>query len=68
MEVAQHSTTLYNSVYRADDEMLANAHIYGANAFANSVFHLRRSPAQGLFATHAASFDAAWKTAEPIRE
>ncbi|WP_234402030.1 helix-turn-helix domain-containing protein [Thermobifida halotolerans] len=68
IEVAQHSTVLYNSVYRADDELLANTHVYGATAYANPVFHLRNGHAPGLFTTYAESFDAVWKTAAPIRK
>ena len=40
-----HGTTLYNSIYRVDDEMLVNTHVYGVNAYAAPVLHLRRSPA-----------------------
>ncbi len=31
-EIRLHNTTLYNSIYRADDQILVNAHIYGAPA------------------------------------
>jgi transcriptional regulator with XRE-family HTH domain len=68
IDVAQHATTLYNSVYRADGELFANTHVYGANAYANPVFHLRRREEQGMFDAYAASFEAVWSTAEPIRE
>ena len=33
-----HDTTLYNSIYRFDDELLVNAHLYGDNAYARPSF------------------------------
>jgi hypothetical protein len=30
VELRFHATTLYNSIYRFDDDMLVNAHVYGA--------------------------------------
>ena len=39
-----HDTTLYNSIYRYDDEMLVNTHIYGVGAGHAPVMHLRRTP------------------------
>ncbi len=68
IEIRTHGTTLYNSLYRADDQLLVNAHIWGANAFAAPVWHLRRSGAGGIFDTYAQSFDAAWATATPVQE
>ena len=68
IEIRLHGTTLYNSMYRADDELLVNAHIWGANAFAAPVWHLRRNGSGGLFDTYAESFNAVWDTARPIEE
>jgi hypothetical protein len=66
--IAQHNTTLYNSVYRADSEMFVNTHIYGMNAYGNPLFHLHRRADNGLFDAYAASVDAVWRTAEPLEE
>jgi hypothetical protein len=33
-ELRFHATTLYNSIYRFDDDILVNAHVYGAPAAA----------------------------------
>jgi hypothetical protein len=66
IELRTHSTTLYNSIYRADDQMLVNAHVWGVNAYAAPVWHLRRSADGGMFDTYAASFDAVWATARPV--
>ncbi|MFD8994346.1 helix-turn-helix domain-containing protein [Streptomyces abikoensis] len=68
IEIRTHGTTLYNSLYRADDQLLVNAHIWGANAFAAPVWHFRRNGDGGVFDTYAQSFDAVWATATPVQE
>ncbi|MGA4984387.1 XRE family transcriptional regulator [Streptomyces cellulosae] len=40
VEFRLHGTTLYNSLYRADDELLANGHLYGVGAYMAPVLHL----------------------------
>lgn len=64
IQVRQHSTTLYNSVYRADDEMLVNAHLWGMNAYGAPMWHLRRRQDgdSSLFDAYATSFDDVWST------
>ncbi len=62
VSLRHHRTTLYNSIYRFDDDMLVNTHAWGSQAFASPVLHLRRADAAGLFETYAASFDAVWAT------
>jgi hypothetical protein len=66
VEIRTHGTTLYNSLYRADDQLLVNAHVWGVNAYGAPVWHLRRSREGGMFDTYAASFDAVWSTATPV--
>ncbi|MFE9818524.1 DUF5919 domain-containing protein [Streptomyces sp. NPDC005773] len=68
IEIRTHATTLYNSLYRADDQQLVNAHVWGVNAYAAPVWHLRRQQESGMFDTYAESFDAMWATARPVRE
>jgi hypothetical protein len=41
IDVRCHGTTLYNSIYRFDDEMLVNTHVYGFMAGHAPVMHLR---------------------------
>ncbi|MGC4957944.1 helix-turn-helix domain-containing protein [Actinomadura citrea] len=60
VEVHQHTTTLYNSIYRGDDQMLVNTHVFGLNAYAAPVWHLRREPEGGVFDLYAESFEAVW--------
>jgi hypothetical protein len=60
-----HATTLYNSLFRFDDDMLVNAHAYGAPAAQSIVLHLRRLPGGRLFPHYLASFDRVWEQAKP---
>jgi transcriptional regulator with XRE-family HTH domain len=66
LEFRLHSTTLYNSIYRADDEMLANGHIYGVGAYMAPVLHLQRVPGGELFDTYAESIERVWESARSI--
>ncbi|MDJ1138277.1 XRE family transcriptional regulator [Streptomyces iconiensis] len=66
--VRTHSTTLYNSLYRSDDQVVVNAHVWGVNAYASPLWQLRRGGDGGLFDTYATSFDAVWATATPLPE
>ncbi|MEE2038766.1 helix-turn-helix transcriptional regulator [Nocardiopsis sp. CT-R113] len=68
VSVMVHSTTLYNSLYRADDHMYVNTHLYGVNAYGNPLLRLRRTAPKGLFDAYADSVDAVWRTARPLEE
>lgn len=68
IEVRTHGTTLYNSLCRADDQLLVNAHVWGVNAYGAPVRHLRRHGEGRMFDTYAPSFDAVWATATPTHE
>jgi hypothetical protein len=63
-----HDATLYNSLFRADDEMLVNTHVYGVGAYLAPVFHLRRLPGGGLFDTYANSIEQTWGGARPVND
>lgn len=64
-EIRLHGTTLYNSLFRYDDEILVNPHAWGEAASANPVLHLRRLDGGGLFDHYVASFERVWETALP---
>ncbi|MGW3790035.1 XRE family transcriptional regulator [Micromonospora arida] len=66
IEVHYHETTLYNSIYRFDDEMLVNAHILGFPAPHAPVMHLRKLAGGDLFGTYADSFDRVMLTSESV--
>jgi transcriptional regulator with XRE-family HTH domain len=60
-ELRLHSTTLYASVYRADDEMLVSTHIYGLPGHMAPLMHLQRVPgAAGLFAAYLDGVERVW--------
>jgi transcriptional regulator with XRE-family HTH domain len=65
VQLRLHDTTLYNSIYRADDTALINQHMYGSPASANPVLHLHNVPGGRLFSAYASSFDRVWSTAQP---
>jgi hypothetical protein len=67
VQIRQHGTVLYNSLYRADDELLVNPHIYGTAAAYAPVFHLHRAGDDGMAATYAGSFERVWATATALR-
>ncbi|RLV75879.1 XRE family transcriptional regulator [Streptomyces rapamycinicus NRRL 5491] len=64
-EVRLHDTTLYNSLFRYDDNLLVNPHIWGQPASANPLFHLKKAQSNGWFDNYAQSFDAVWAGARP---
>ena len=66
VEIRLHTTVLYNSIYRADDEMLVNPHVYGSAAAQAPVFHLKRHGDGDLFGTYADSFERVWTAAKPL--
>jgi len=65
IELRLHATTLYNSIYRFDADMLVNAHAYGSPAAQSPVLHLRRLAGGWLFDHYQASFEQVWAQASP---
>lgn len=63
-----HGTTLYNSIYQFDDEMLVNPHVFGFPAAHAPTLHLRRIAGGDLFNLYADSFDRIWSAARPTRQ
>lgn len=55
-----HRTTLYNSIYRYDDQMLINHHVYGTYGYLAPVLHIRQTDTGDLFDTYARSLDLIW--------
>jgi hypothetical protein len=65
VEIKLHNTALYASIFRSDESMLINSHIYGSPAAANPVTHLQRVSGGRMFDTYQRSFDEIWETASP---
>ncbi|MFI2028051.1 XRE family transcriptional regulator [Streptomyces buecherae] len=64
-EVRLHDTTLYASLFRYDDDLLVNPHVWGQPASANPILHLKRADTSGWFDSYARSFEAVWAGARP---
>ncbi|MEY9948366.1 transcriptional regulator with XRE-family HTH domain [Kitasatospora sp. GAS1066B] len=62
-EIRLHNTTLYNSLFRYDNDLLVNPHVWGQPASANPLLHLQKAPQTGWFDGYATSFDAVWDSA-----
>lgn len=60
VDIRYHKTTLYNSIFRFDDEMVVNMHVYGQPGAYAPALHLRRLPAGDLFETYMTSFEQVW--------
>jgi hypothetical protein len=65
VELRLHDTVLYNSMYRADDQLLVNQHIYGIPAAQAPAYHLRQTPGGGMFSFYLDSFRRVWDGALP---
>jgi hypothetical protein len=66
VEFRFHRTVLYNSIYRADDQVLVNTHLFGVTAAVAPVWHLRKLPAGELAGLYVDSFERVWDTATPL--
>ncbi|MEU7862942.1 hypothetical protein [Nonomuraea sp. NPDC049141] len=64
-EMRLHSTTLYVSLFRYDDDVLVNPHAYGEPASANPTFHFRRLDGGTIADHYMSSFERVWAGAVP---
>jgi transcriptional regulator with XRE-family HTH domain len=67
LEIRTHATPLYTSMFRADDTLIANPHLYGAPASDNPALVIRRDEAPELWREHHFAFERVWNTARPIQ-
>jgi transcriptional regulator with XRE-family HTH domain len=68
IEFRLHHTVLYNSIYRADDRLFVNTHIYGLPAAQAPLWHLRKIPGGELAGHYLESFERVWNDATPMTE
>jgi hypothetical protein len=66
VEIRLHETVLYNSIYRADDQLLVNHHAYGITAAHAPVFCLRDTGGGEMTALYRDSFEHVWASAMPL--
>lgn len=67
IKMRTHDTTLYNSIFRFDDEMLVGLHAFAAIDVQSPVLHLKRSEGGRLFDYYLASFEHVWLMGEPAQ-
>lgn len=66
VEFRFHRTVLYNSIYRGDDQLLVNTHIYGITAAQAPVWHLRKVAGGEIASSYLDSFERVWETGVPV--
>lgn len=64
-ELRLHDTTLYASMFRYDDEVIVNPHMFGEPASVNPALHLRKLDGGILVEQYITSFERVWKDALP---
>ena len=67
IEFRFHATTLYNSIFRFDDQAIVNMHVYGVAGAHAPALHLRKLGAGDLFDTYTRSFVDVWSQSTPAR-
>lgn len=68
VDLRKHGTTLYNSIYRFDDQLLVSPHLWSANGYLAPVLHLKHVRGGTLFSMYAENFDAVWAVSAPAIE
>jgi hypothetical protein len=66
IEIRLHRTVLYNSIYRADGELLVNQHSYGIRAAQAPVFCLCDTGGGEMTALYVDSFERVWDSSAPL--
>ena len=67
-EFRLHGTTLYNSIFRSDDQLLVVTHVYGLAGTFAPTWHLRKVAGGEIFSIYLESFEKVWETATPVPE
>ena len=66
VEIRLHRTVLYNSIYRADDQLLVNQHTYGFPAAQAPVFCLCHTDGDEMVDLYLDSFERVWASSTPL--
>jgi len=61
-------STLYNSIFVYDDEMLVNQHVYGMYGYMAPLLHLRRMEGGTLFDMYIKSFERVWDISSAVED
>lgn len=60
VEFRLHRTTLYNSIFVYDGDVLVTPHVFGVPGYMAPMLHLRRDPERDMFAMYLDSFERVW--------
>jgi hypothetical protein len=66
IEIRVHETVLYNSIYRADDQLFVNQHLYGIPAAHSPVFCYRDRGRDDSATAYFDSFEKIWTSAKSV--
>lgn len=66
IEVRLHDETLYASLFRFDDDLFVNTHVWGSPAGSNPLMHLREQEDSPLVASWQGGFERTWDSATPL--
>lgn len=66
LDVRTHETTLYTSIFRVDNQMIINFHIYGSPGRDNPVMIFSQQQEPRLWATFERAFTRVWDDAQPL--
>lgn len=65
IDIRLHDTSLYTSMFRADDTLIANHHLYGSPASDNPCFIIEADQHPDLWASYEETFERVWKLGTP---
>jgi transcriptional regulator with XRE-family HTH domain len=65
-EITLHRAVLYNSIYRADDQLLITQHAYGIPGEREPILYLRSASAGDMATTYIDAFERIWAGALPV--
>jgi hypothetical protein len=66
VEIRLHRAVAYNSICRADDQLLVSQHAYGIADGRSPVLHLQSAEDGDLITTYIDAFDRTWTGAQPL--
>ncbi|WP_157255176.1 helix-turn-helix domain-containing protein [Nonomuraea typhae] len=66
-KIRLHRTVLYNSIYRADNDLFVNIHAYGTKAPDAPVIHLHHADSHGAAAVYLTGLERVWTAASSTR-
>jgi transcriptional regulator with XRE-family HTH domain len=66
IEFRLHDACLYTSIFRSDDDLIVNTHVYGVAGSNAPAMHLRKIPGGDMVVLYQESFETIWANAKPL--